>query len=152
MVTKGCCKSVWLLLALLCSLVWPALAQETSGPEFTPEEKAWLEEHPVIRISGDPDWLPIEAFDSEGQYVGIVPEYIKLLESRAGIEFKIVPSERWDQTMEMAKNGELDIVSAIESEDRREFLNFTQSYYDIPVVIVTRKTQSPISDPHWWWN
>ena len=29
-------------------------------------ERQWLATHPVIRFTGDPDWLPYEAFDSKG--------------------------------------------------------------------------------------
>ena len=41
-------------------------------------ERAWLAEHKAIRFTGDPDWLPQEAFTSSGQYIGIVADILDL--------------------------------------------------------------------------
>ena len=30
---------------------------------LTEEEKKWLENHPVIQFTGDPNWLPFEALN-----------------------------------------------------------------------------------------
>ena len=54
-------------------------------------EKNWLAEHQSIRFTGDPDWLPQEAFTIEGQYVGIVADILDLLEVRLGILIERVP-------------------------------------------------------------
>jgi two-component system sensor histidine kinase EvgS len=40
--------------------------------ELNAAERQWLAEHPLIRFSGDPSWLPYEAFDKNGRYIGIV--------------------------------------------------------------------------------
>ena len=144
METKGSRVLGWL--ALFCFVLFsPVLSQETPSVVFTAEEKAWLDSHPVIRISGDPDWLPIEAFNSAGTYEGIVPDYLKLLEERGGFRFEVVPSSRWSDTLEMAQEREIDVISAMESEDRREFLNFTEIFFEMPVVIVTRKDMAPLT-------
>jgi PAS domain S-box-containing protein len=143
--TKGSRIGIWLALLFLVLLSGPALPQEAPAVDYTAEEKAWLEAHPVIRISGDPDWLPIESFNSEGSYEGIVPDYLKVLEERGGFEFEIVPSERWSDTLDMAKNRQIDVVSAMESKDRLEFLNFTEIYFEMPVVIVTLKDMAPLT-------
>ncbi|WP_294967073.1 hypothetical protein, partial [Sulfurimonas sp.] len=41
---------------------------------LTKEEKEWIKDHPVIKFTGDPDWLPFEAFNEKGEYIGIVSE------------------------------------------------------------------------------
>lgn len=145
MYSKGSVAKRGLALLLFFLLAGFCLAQE--GIELTSEEEAWLKEHPVVRISGDPDWLPIEAFTPDGKYVGIVPEYLKLLENRSGVKFEVVPSERWEDTLEMARSREIDVVSAMESAQRREYLNFTEFYFELPVVIVTRKSEKQVKDP-----
>ncbi|MCA9776690.1 MAG: transporter substrate-binding domain-containing protein [Candidatus Eremiobacteraeota bacterium] len=136
---KGSRFKFWLGLLFFLFLALPVAGQETPLLEFTAEEQAFLQEHPVIRISGDPDWLPIEAFTAEGKYEGIVPDYLKLLEERSGLKFEVVPSRRWSDTLDMARERKIDLVSAMESKERREYLNFTQIYFEMPVVIVTRK-------------
>ncbi len=39
---------------------------------LTEEEQRWIKENPTVRYTGDPNWLPFEAFDAEGNYSGIV--------------------------------------------------------------------------------
>jgi PAS domain S-box-containing protein len=144
---KGSRIGTWLALLFMILLTGPGWAQETPVVEFTAEEKAWLEEHPVIRFSGDPDWLPIEAFNSEGTYEGFVADYLKLLEERSGVQFEVVHSERWSDTVAMAKERKIDVISAMESEERREYLNFTEFYFEMPIVMVTRKEHAKLNSP-----
>lgn len=115
--------------------------------KFTEAERAWLNAHPTIRLSGDPDWLPLESFTASGEYHGIVPEYLQLMEEYSGVDFTVVPSEKWADTLSMAKAREVDIISAMESEERREFLDFTHIYFEMPVVIVTRKSHPSVNGP-----
>ena len=132
----------------LLFLFYPAFAQEeASRLDLTEKERVFLQEHPVLKLSGDPDWLPLEAFTPSGEYQGIVPEYLTLIEKHSGLKFEIVPSQAWDDTIAMAKKREIDIISAMESPERREYLDFSRIYFEMPVVIVTRKSHSAVSGP-----
>jgi len=67
----------WILntfLALLLSFILPVLPlaaqNENTHPvreQLTAEERAWLADHPTVRFTGDPSWLPIEAFTEQGE-------------------------------------------------------------------------------------
>lgn len=46
--------------------------------EFNEKEKQWIAENPTVTIVGDPNWLPFEAIDDKGRYIGMVPEYLLL--------------------------------------------------------------------------
>ncbi|MCK5776067.1 MAG: transporter substrate-binding domain-containing protein, partial [Bacteroidales bacterium] len=41
---------------------------------FTKEERQWIHEHQNINFTGDPNWLPIEGFTKEGEYIGIIAD------------------------------------------------------------------------------
>ena len=106
---------------------------------LTEEEKIWLRDHPVIRLASDYSWPPFETIDENGQYEGIAADYIKLIEQRLGIKFVISPRKQWSEITEMVKNKELDLYScAMETEQRREYVKFTQPFISNPMVIVTR--------------
>jgi two-component system sensor histidine kinase/response regulator len=47
----------------------------------------------------------------------------------------------------MAQKREVDVISAMESPERREFLQFTKIYFEMPVVVVTRKSHPSINSP-----
>jgi len=101
-------------------------------------EQQWLAKHPVIRFTGDPDWLPYEAFDNQGRYIGIVADYLQLLEKKLNIKFDIISTRSWSESIGKIKHGEVDVLSeTVDSDLRSEFL-FTQPYLTSPVIIVMR--------------
>ena len=103
---------------------------------LTEQQRRWLKEHPEPRFTGDPDWLPYEAFDHEGKYIGIVAEHLKLIETRLNIRFKIIPTQTWEESMSKIRTGGADIISETTDSDLGSFLMFTDSYLKNPIVIV----------------
>lgn len=104
---------------------------------LSPEVRAWLDAHPVIRVGIDRDFAPYEWINDQGDYVGLAAEYIHLLEERLDVSFEIVHDKPWHEMMAMAKRGELDILSCLNRTDSRaKHLNFTAPYVSNPVVIV----------------
>jgi len=105
---------------------------------FTEEEKAWIYEHPVINFGYEPNWPPYEIY-ANGEYSGIVGDYIKLIEEHTGIDMKPIPGITWDETISKLKSGEIHIapIAGI-TEERKEYLDFTKPYISDPLVIVTR--------------
>ena len=51
-------------------------------------QRAWIKKHPKIYFTGDPNWLPYEAF-VDNKYIGIVNEHLKLIQEYTGLEIII---------------------------------------------------------------
>src|SRR5512147_2358223 len=102
--------------------------------QLSEDEKAWLNTHPDIKMVGDPDWLPFEAFDEKGNYVGIVSEFINLIEKQLKINIEIIPTKSWSESVELVKSGKVDLISETDESDLKEILHFTKSYLSNPVV------------------
>ncbi|MEE4606138.1 MAG: transporter substrate-binding domain-containing protein [Desulfobacteraceae bacterium] len=125
------------------------LSEDSAGKisiPFTAEESSWLATHPKIRFTGDPDWMPQEAFTDEGQYVGIVADILDLLEARLVIPFERVPVKTWAEAVNLAENAEVDVLSETTSSER-DALTFTNAYLDFPVVIIAKQGTPSITDP-----
>ena len=120
-------------------------ARETAIP-LSAEERAWLTKHPTIRFTGDPDWLPQEAFTSEGQYVGIVADILDLIEARLGIRFERVPVKTWDEALRLAETAKVDMLSETTNSER-DTLTFTEPHLVFPAVILAKQGTPPIADP-----
>jgi len=122
-----------------------ALAKETilkqgSGAGLTQEEKVWLRSHPQIRLSPDPDFLPIEYIDESGKYTGIAADYIALLEKKLDIDFKILKYKNWDEVIEKAKARESDMWgAATPTPQRLKYMLFTKPFIELPAVVIVRK-------------
>ena len=102
------------------------------------EEKEWLKSHPVVKFTGDPSWLPFEAFNKDGKYIGIVSEYLDKLESLTKVKFEKVPVSSWNESLELSKNKKVDVLSET-TESSREGLIFTKPYITNDIIIVMDK-------------
>ena len=136
-------RPVCLLLCLTWILLCAIPTAVAGTIELTPDEQAWLDAHPVIRIGPAPNWPPVEFFDDEGNYKGIVADYLVLIEERLGFEFEIVRRENWSQVVESTKNGEIDVwMEAAQTPERDEFLLFSEPWLIVPSVIIVRKDRA----------
>jgi len=123
-----------------------ALPSSSPALELNEHEIQWLNEHPIVTFTGDPNWLPYEAFDKNGHYIGIVSEHLKLISNSTGIEFKMSPSKTWTESTEKAKSGQVDIISETDDSDLKKHLTFTHSYLSNPIVITMRNTENHVED------
>ena len=130
---------VWIICS--CLVPAPAAAAVGSGPVITPEERAWLFAHDgQIRLAPAPDWEPLEYFDENGEYRGLVADYIRLIEDRLGIQFRIIRTPSWADTMAMAKRKEIDVITAAQpTADRRRFMIWSRPYVHVKTTIIVRK-------------
>jgi len=106
------------------------------------KEQQWLQAHPIIRVGIDQSFAPFEWLDENQNYQGMVADYLKILGSKLGVTFSIIKGKSWQQTLDMAKRGELDMLTdANITPERKQYLDFTQPYFTSPVVIIsdTRK-------------
>ena len=105
---------------------------------LTPGERAWLRDHPVLRLGYDTDWPPVEYVDSKGRFVGMSADFMSKLNKIIGITIKPTKPQSWQTTMEEIKKGSLDILfSATRTPQREAFLLFSEPYLRFPMVIVT---------------
>ena len=80
---------------------------------FTDEERNWIAEHrnSSFTFTGHPNFLPFEAFDENGKYIGIVSEYLDLIEKKSGFKFLPILVNQWEDTLELSKTRQVSIVS-----------------------------------------
>ncbi len=138
---------VWFLFFILLLAAAPTLAEEfqtdpTPSLELSDGERKWLAEHPTVSFTGDPNWLPYEAFDTDGNYIGIVSEHLDLIARATGIRFEMSPSKTWTESTEKAKNGVVDILSETDDSDLSSHLLFTDPYLSNPIVIAMRSREN----------
>lgn len=104
---------------------------------LTAQERAWLAAHPVIRVGIDRDFPPYEWVDGKGHYVGLAADYMKLLEAKLGVHFKIINDRSWADILNTARRGELDMLAfAVKTPERSRYLAFTEPYKSAPAIII----------------
>jgi len=105
---------------------------------FTKEEKEYLKSKKEIKMCMDPDWLPFTKFEN-GIHTGISADIYKLISQKIPIPISEVQTKHWAQSLEFGKARKCDIFDfAIETPERKKYLNFTSTFLKVPLIIVTK--------------
>ncbi|MEJ1462856.1 MAG: transporter substrate-binding domain-containing protein [Candidatus Sedimenticola sp. (ex Thyasira tokunagai)] len=124
------------------------LMQEKEGPtiKLTAEEQAWINSHPVIKVSNEMDWRPFD-FNENGKPSGYSIDLIKLLAERIGIQLEFVHGPTWEEFLESLKEKKIDVIhSAIKTEDREKYSLFTDPYIQTISRFIVHKDSSEIRE------
>ena len=114
--------------------------------KLTQEEKNWLAQHKEIRHTGDPDWLPFEAFTEDGKYIGIIADGLRVIEKKTGLTFHIIPSQSWAQSLQMLRSGQVDMLTeTTDSYLQKDFL-FTKPFLSNSIIIIMRTRSSYVNN------
>ena len=107
---------------------------------LTLREQNWLLKHPNLSLGADTEWYPFDFSNSKGEFSGIAADYIKYLSDNLNIKFDPIKGFTWGEFLNRIKQGKVDVMSAVAiTEERKATLNYTNSYFKAPIVIVTNK-------------
>ena len=113
---------------------------------FSSFESKYLEQRDIIKMCIVPNILPYSDIKN-GEFVGFVSEYIKLIEEKIKKPIKLVPTKNWSESMAFAKEKKCDILpSIVKTQEREKYFNFTKSYLEIPFVLSTKSDVSFINN------
>ncbi len=129
---------------------FPSFGEADNSPDpvqLTREEMAWIQANPIVTVGIDKDFAPIEHLDEHGEYIGVTADFLKLIESRTGLGFKIEQSYTWEESISLVKAGKIDMLgAAVSSPQRAAFMNFTLPYARLSgVIIVQKNIREPMS-------
>ncbi len=112
------------------------IGQEDVG--LTPEEHSFLDTKKQVIYTIDPDRLPFEAI-KKNQTVGITADILERFGEKLGIEFKLLATDSWVQSLESVQKGESDILTMVSKTDKRSHsLDFTSPYMEYSVAIIVK--------------
>ena len=105
---------------------------------FTAEEMAWLDENPVVRVSYDPHWYPIEYEDESGELAGVTAKYLYKFSKITGAEFVPVDTADWTAALDSIRDRTSDVIMMVTPTDERsEYMAFTTGHYPVGSSLVT---------------
>ena len=111
----------------------------TPADIFSPEEVEWLENNPVIRVSFDPGWTPIEYADESGNLQGVTLDYIAEFEAISGADLVPVPAAgTWADALMAVEERNAEIMYMVASApERLEYMSFTSPHYTVKTTLVS---------------
>jgi two-component system, NarL family, sensor histidine kinase EvgS len=136
-----------LRLLILLIIALNIFAQElTNINKLTLEEISYLNSKKELKLCIGPDSMPFEDFGKNGEHIGLTSDYYKIFSKNLNIPINIVAVRTWKESLDFAKDRTCDIISAMQTDERKQFLNFTSPYLKTPVVIATNNNGRFISD------
>jgi len=113
---------------------------------FTKEEREYISTHHKVKFCTQPKSMPYSAIQN-GKFTGVGSGILNLITNESGIEFSLVETATWEESITKAVRRECDILPlTIHSKSREKYFNFTAPYYSEPVVIVTKIGENYILD------
>ncbi|HKY91923.1 MAG TPA: transporter substrate-binding domain-containing protein, partial [Nevskiaceae bacterium] len=132
-------RAVWAALAAAALIVLVAAPARALQPELTADERAFLAEHPVIRLGIDSEFAPLEFVDEQGHYSGMVADYVALIGKRLSVRFEPQFNLNWRESYARGLRREIDVFASVgRTPERDQHFLFTAPYVDITSVIVMR--------------
>ena len=131
---------MFFLISSAAFFFYPAI-HAPSVPGLTEIEREWLDAHDgKIRLAHTPDWPPMDFLDNEGKPSGMAADYIKLIEEKLKFKFRLVPVCSWSKMLELAKAGDIDVISAgQETPERRVFMTWSTPFLNLKTTIIVQK-------------
>ena len=105
-------------------------------------EKAWVKDHPKLRVGFSSAYAPYSMPIGHGKMEGIDIDYLGLISKRTGIEFETVIFPTWPEVTREFKAGHIDVLTGLgRSKTDEDQVIFAGPYLLVPHVIVTRTDQ-----------
>lgn len=99
--------------------------------------------HSPVKICVDPNWMPFEKIDENGNHVGISADFMDYFSQVLSIEFTVVETQSWQQSLDYTRKGRCQLLPFInKTEERSSYLNFSEVYFESPVVVVSHEDQT----------
>lgn len=122
------------------------VANSKNNFQLTSDEKLYLLQKKKITMCVDPEWYPFEAIRN-GQHIGIAADVIKIFQQKMGIPIELIKTASWDESLKLAKERQCDILSlASPTPSRVKYLNFSEPYISLPIVMATKMDKPFIED------
>jgi PAS domain S-box-containing protein len=116
------CFFLLLVLILFLSAPLSALAAETHKVELTPEEQAWLAEHPDIVLAAATGYEPMVIKNADGTHVGMLVDLFEHISQALNTRIGLYVADSWADVQKKTRNGELDGLAFGASNPKRAAL------------------------------
>jgi len=120
--------------------------REKSQVKLMPSEIDWLKTHGSLVYAADNNAPPLRYVDdSDGQYKGVVVDYVNLLSLQLGTSIEVHPL-LWEDALDQLSQGQSDLCDMFSSEERSKYFEFTNPIYNLRAVVVTRDQRETLKD------
>ncbi len=114
---------------------------------LTGAELDWVRALPELSLGIDLEWYPYDFINEDSIHSGLSADYIQYLKQQLPLEITAKTETPWLEAFNLAKQGKIDLLSAVvRTSEREQFINFTDPYATFPSVVATYKDSIFVQD------
>lgn len=118
---------------------------EAKPLRLTEEEKQWIKNNPVMFVSNEMDWAPVD-FAVSGKPYGYSIDYLSLVSQMTGIRFEYINGFTWVELVSRFHAGTIDVLQPVyRNQYTQDFGIYSDSFVSLPYSLVTGLDQKPIT-------
>lgn len=107
--------------------------------KLTPKEKEFLKKHPKVVLGTSTGWEPYSIENEDGTITGFEADLLQAINEVTGANFMLELGD-WETMQQRAKKREIDgLATLIQTKEREEFLNFSDSYESLRKTILVKR-------------
>ncbi len=111
-------------------------------------ERAWLAQHPLVRVAFDSEFPPYSFRDGSGRTVGLAVDTLEALAGILGIRLEETLSAPWAEVYPAGRERRIDVIATLVNRpERADRFVFTAPYILKSTVAITREDDPRVSQP-----
>ncbi len=111
------------------------------------KEKEWIRTNKEVTFTGDPNWLPFEAFNEKSEYIGIVADHLQKIKEHSGLNFLPQATQDWSESLKIATEGKVSVISGdMADKVLNQSFRPIDPYIISPIVIIMEHDAHYVED------
>ena len=119
---------------------------EQQAVGYTRGEAQFVQNSPELTVLCNENNHPMAWYDKKNEKMkGIYPDILQILEKKSGLKFKLVPVSDSQNALQMLKDRKANLMMGVypnEENLKTYLLNFTDSFYEMPYMILTKRNRN----------
>lgn len=112
-----------------------------------PDERNFLAMLPPLKLGLVPRWAPFSYHGEDGNPVGLIADYIALLQERLGLAYRPVHAQSWPELQQQLLHHDVDLtVLPVRVIERLAGWRASEPFASFPIILVTASDGPPIGD------
>ncbi len=127
----------------------PVEPLQADGIDWSPEELAWLNTNPVVRVGYDKNWPPYEYVSQQGAPAGLTFTFLDEFTRLSGLDFELAGYELFNDLLDDTRAGNVNMVfHLVPTVERSEYMGFVEmNRADPSNLISTVDCYTTVEDP-----
>ena len=106
---------------------------------LTPDEQAWLRDHPVLRHGVVRAHEPFEFVDASGKFTGLMSDYVTIIAQRLGVELQTVEFDSFAELANAMRDGTVDSASYLPMwREAQQQFGWSEPIISMPIAVFGR--------------